>query len=350
LREHFERAGTTVLLILEHDLLSPEAPDRSAEGVVHGIVRLYQHAPDYGRPRRRLRVHKLRGVDYREGFHDMELRTGGIVVYPRLVAIDHEDSRIDGEVGTGVPGLDAMMGGGLDRGSSLLITGPAGAGKSTLSTACAVAAARRNECAVLYLFDETQRSFDLRSRRLALGVHDDEVAPFLRVVQRDPAEISPGEFAHDVRRAVEDDDVRLVVIDSLNGYLSAMPDERNLALHLHELFNYLALRNVVTILTLNQHGAPGNRIETPVEISYLADSVLQLRYFEAMGAVRRAASVVKRRCGRHEVTIREMEIAPGAIRFGEALSEFQGVLTGQPQYTGAAGGLAPVRPPPRPEA
>ncbi|HEX4885258.1 MAG TPA: ATPase domain-containing protein [Casimicrobiaceae bacterium] len=344
LREHFERAGVTVLLILEQDVLGAAAADPAAEGIVHGIFGIYQTAPDYGRPRRRMRILKLRGLNYREGFHDLALNTGGIVVFPRLVASDHAQPSDAPPASTGLEALDAMLGGGLDRGASLLITGPAGTGKSTLASQFAVAAARRGERAALYLFDETLRAFDARSDGLRLGVDAPEVRDLVRVVQVDPAEVSPGEFAHNVRRAVEEDGCTLVTLDSLNGYLSAMPDERHLALHMHELLTYLSLRRVVTILTVNQTGFSAGAVESPVEVSYLADTVLALRYFEADGAVRRAASVVKRRCGGHEFTIRDMEIAPGGVRFGHPLSEFRGVLTGQPEYTGAPGQLQPARP------
>ena len=346
LRETFERAGTTVLLILEQEIGAVPQSDPAAEGVVHGILCLYQQAPDYGRPRRRLRIHKMRGVGYREGFHDIALRRGGVVVYPRLVATDHSQDEAFETVSSGIAGLDAMLGGGLDRGASLLVAGPAGTGKSTLCAHVAAAAAARGERSIVYLFDETLRSFDARNDGLALGLRSPPARDLVRVVRVDPAELSPGEFAHVVRHAVEDDGVRLVVLDSLNGYLSAMPDERHLALHMHELLTYLSLRNVVTLLTLNQHGLASGPVESPVEISYLADTVLVLRYFETGGAVHRAAAVIKRRCGQHEFTTRDMTIGRGGVRFGQPLSSLRGLLSGQAVFTGSPADLQDTRPPP----
>jgi circadian clock protein KaiC len=333
LREHFASMGATVLLIQEHGLEAPSDP--AGEGVVHGIVALYQYAPDYGKPRRRLRVHKLRGLNYREGFHDVAIRTGGLVVYPRLVATDHAVPPNDQDrVGSGVPELDQMLGGGLDRGVSLLIMGPSGAGKSTVCTQYSIAAAARGERVAAYLFDETRRAYFMRAKGLGMDVATPLDKGLLDVVQVDPAEFSPGEFAHMVRNAVERQGVQMVVLDSLNGYLSGMPDEKHLALHMHELLTYLSMRNVVTLLTLNQHGALVDMPSTPVDVSYLADAALLIRYFEAGGAVRRAISVVKRRSGPHEVLIREMEIASPGLKLGQALTQFRGVLTGQPDWAG----------------
>jgi circadian clock protein KaiC len=332
LREHLARLDATVLLIQEQGLEAPSDP--AAEGVVHGIIGLYQHAPEYGRPRRRLRVHKLRGLNYREGFHDVVLRTGGLAVFPRLIAAEHALPPDRGIMSSGLTSLDNMLGGGLDRGTSLIIIGPSGAGKSTLSTQFACAAAARGERCTYYLFDETERAFRARAESLQMPLQRSNGAGGVEVRQIDPAEFSPGEFAHDARSAVEDRDTRLIVIDSINGFLTGMPDESHLPMHLHELLTYLALRNVVTILTLNQHGLVNTDAHAPVEVSYLADSTLLIRYFEAAGAVRRAASVLKRRFGAHEVLIRELKIGPPGIHLGQPLSDFRGVLTGQPDYTG----------------
>lgn len=332
LREHFARMGATVLLIQEHGLELPSDP--AGEGVVHGIIGLYQNAPDYGKPRRRLRVHKLRGVDYREGFHDVSIKTGGLVVYPRLSASEHALPEDRSEITSGIAGLDQMLGGGLDRGSSLLVMGPSGAGKSTLCSQFAVASALRGEKAVIYLFDETLRAFLARAHGLGMALRQQIDAGMVDIVQVNPAEFSPGEFAHMVRAAVEDQQARVVAIDSLNGYLSGMPDESHLAMHMHELLTYLALRNVVTLLTMNQQGLLGETQSLPADVSYLADAALLLRYFEAVGAVRRAVSVVKRRCGPHEVLIRELTIASPGVHVGATLHEFRGVLTGQPDWIG----------------
>ncbi|HYF18306.1 MAG TPA: ATPase domain-containing protein [Ramlibacter sp.] len=332
LREHFARMGATVLLIQEQGLESPSDP--AGEGVVHGILALYQHAPDYGRPRRRLRVHKMRGLNFREGFHDISLQRGGLVVFPRLVAGEHAVADVSQEVSSGVPQLDHMLGGGADRGSSLLVMGPSGAGKSTICSQYARASADRGEKVAVYLFDETRRAFLARTDGMQMGVRAAVEAGYVDVVQVNPAEFSPGEFAHTVRRAVEAQGARLVVIDSLNGYLAGMPEEKHLAMHMHELLTYLSLRNVLTLVTLNQHGLVGDTPSTPVDVSYLADSAVLIRYFEATGAVRRAVSVVKRRWGAHEVLIREMTLGQGGVRVGEPLTSFRGVLTGQPDWTG----------------
>jgi circadian clock protein KaiC len=329
LREHFARIGATVLLIQEHGLELPSDP--AGEGVVHGIIGLYQNAPDYGKPRRRLRVHKLRGVDYREGFHDVSLRTGGLEVYPRLSASQHALPESREVITCGVPELDRTLGGGLNRGSSLLVVGPSGTGKSTLCTQFAVASARRGERAVVYLFDETRRAYIARADGLETGLREAIAAGQVTVVQTNPAEFSPGEFAHMVRMEVEQRGAALVAIDSLNGYLAAMPDESHLAMHMHELLTYLALRNVVTLLTMNQQGLIGENANSPVDVSYLADAAILLRYFEDGGKLRRALSVLKRRCGPHEDLIRELTIAPPGVQLGGALHHLRGVLTGQPE-------------------
>lgn len=328
LREHFARMGATVLLIQEHGLELPSDP--AGEGVVHGIIGLYQNAPDYGKPRRRLRVHKLRGVDYREGFHDVALRTGGLVVYPRLMAGEHAVPELREQVACGIPELDHMLGGGIDRGSSLLTVGASGAGKSTLCAQFAVEAARCGDNAVVYLFDETLRAYLARAQGLDMGMREALAAGKVRIVQVNPAEFSPGEFAHMVRADVEEGGARLVVIDSLNGYMAGMPEESHLAMHMHELLTYLALRNVVTLLTMNQQGMIGETHSTRVDVSYLADAAILLRYFEDAGTLRRALSVLKRRSGPHEDLIRELRIAPPGICIGPALHHLRGVLTGQP--------------------
>ncbi|QEL17737.1 ATPase domain-containing protein [Limnoglobus roseus] len=339
LREYFVRRKCTVLLIQERTS-EDSYRDPSAEGVVQGVLALYQASPDFGRQRRRLRVHKLRGVAFREGFHDVSILTGGMHVYPRLIAADHAEAPKDEEVSTGLPEFDAMLGGGIDRGASILIMGPAGVGKSTISSQLSVSTVKRGESVAVFLFDETERAYVSRGEGLGMGVKELIEGGRLKVRQVDPAEFTPGEFAHTVRREVEKNDVRLVVIDSLNGYLNGMPDERHLSMHLHELLTYLSYQNVVTVLTMNQHGFMGDSVVAPVDVSYLADAALLLRYFEAEGAVRRAASVMKRRCGPHEVHIREMTITNKGVQIGRVLTEFRGVLTGQPDFTGQSSGLS----------
>jgi circadian clock protein KaiC len=318
--------------------------DIQAEALTHGYLTLHQDSPEYGGQRRRLRVHKMRGIPFRDGYHDFSIETGGIRVYPRLVASDFADEMLDEEsVSSGLAALDALLTGGLDRGSSLLLMGPAGVGKSTVATQYAVAAAERGEKVAVFIFDETIRAFRSRSEKLGWRIREHIDAGRIRLRQIDSAEFSPGQFTHTVMRAVKDDGVGIVVIDSLSGYLSAMPEDRFLTTHIHELLTYLSHRNAVTILTLAQHGVVGERVQSPVDLSYLADSVLLMRYFEAFGAVRRALSVVKKRSGAHEVFIREMQIGPVGLTVGEPLTEFHGVLSGRPEYSGEASELSRER-------
>ncbi len=329
LREHFAALGSTVLLIQEAG--AETGSDSAGEGVVHGIISLYQHAPDYGKQRRRIRVHKMRGVAYREGFHDMAIQTGGVVVFPRLVANEHDVPAEQGTLSSGIDELDGMLGGGVDQGGSLLVTGPSGVGKSTLCMQFANRVAASGGRAAIYMFDETRRAFLARADALSMPSRELERSGRLLVRQVDPAEFAPGEFSHLIRRAVEEDGVSTVVIDSLNGYLTAMPDEKHLAMHMHELLSYLSNRNVATLLTLNQQGVVGEPNNTPVDVTYLTDSAVLMRYFEADGEIRRAISVVKRRVGEHETTIREMRIQPPGVSVGEVLRGLKGVLTGLPE-------------------
>lgn len=328
LREHFSQIGATVLLIQEAGIEA--GSDTAGEGVVHGIITLYQHSPDYGKQRRRLQVHKMRGVPVREGFHDLSIETGGLVVYPRLVANEHDSPAPGGLAGSGSAELDRMLGGGMDLGASMLVTGPSGIGKSTLCMQFLNEAARTGARSAVFLFDETRRAFLARSDALGMATrgHIDEGRIALR--QIDPAEFSPGEFAHLIRRKVEEGGVSMVVIDSLNGYLTAMPDEKHLAMHMHELLSYLSNRGVATLLTLNQQGIVGESA-TPLDVTYLADVAILMRYFESDGEIQRAVSVVKRRVGAHDATIREMSIAPPGVLIGQPLKEYRGVLSGLPE-------------------
>jgi circadian clock protein KaiC len=344
LRDFFSTHGCTVLLMQE--LTRGLAGDIQAEALTHGYMTLHQESPEYGGQRRRLRVHKMRGIPFRDGYHDFAIRTGGIEVYPRLIAADHFEEVEDEIASTGVARLDELLGGGLERGSSMLILGPAGVGKSTLSAQLAAAAAMRGEKTLLFMFDETTRAFRSRCRKLGMKVDDAIKGELLTLRHVDSAEFSPGEFARLVMEAVDRDQVKLIVVDSLSGYLSAMPEERFLATHIHELLTYLTYRNVVTVLTLAQHGVLGEHVQSPVDLSYLADTVLLVRYFEAFGAIRRALSVVKKRSGPHEVLVREMTIAaPQGIRIGEPLDGFQGILAGRPSFAGSEGELSTARAP-----
>ena len=324
LKRLFDELRCTVMVL---DDQSAQHGDLQLQSISHGALRLEHRAGDYGVGQRRLRVLKLRGVAYREGFHDFRIRTGGLIAFPRLVAAEHETSFQPGQVVSGVPELDAILGGGLDRGTATLIMGPAGAGKSLLAMQYAVGAAHRGERAAVYLFEEGTQSFVARAAGLAMNPHEYIERNLLTVRQIDPVELTPSEFVHRVRESVERDHARVVIIDSLNGYLAAMPDERALALNLRELIRYLSQQGVLTLLVVAEHGITGDGLKAPVDVSYLADTVLVLRYFEVGGDVRRALSVLKRRNGPHEHTINELRIGPG-IKVGTPLKEFQGVLAG----------------------
>jgi circadian clock protein KaiC len=336
LREFFNEHNCTVLLMQE--LTRGTAGDLQAEALVHGYLTLHQYAPEYGGQRRRLRVHKMRGMAFRDGFHDFSIQPGGIEVYPRLVAAEHLDDHAEEPIPSGVPQLDALLGGGADRGSSMLLMGAAGVGKSTLATQYAVAGARRGEKAAVFIFDETVRTFRARSEKLGFPIRELQADGALTLRQIDSAEVSAGQFTKMVMQAV-DGGARTIVIDSLSGYLSTMPEERFLVAHLHELLTTLSHRNVLTILTLAQHGLVGQQVAAPIDVSYLSDTVLLIRYFEAFGEIRRAISVVKKRSGAHEVTVRELRIDVGGIFIGEPVTSFEGVLSGVPRFRGDAGQL-----------
>lgn len=330
LKQYFAGRRCTVLLL---DDRTATVGDLQVQSIAHGVVELEHLALEYGAERRRLRVIKLRGSKYRGGYHDFKIETGGIEVYPRLVAAEHGQAFTREAVTSGVPELDALLGGGLDRGTSTLMLGPAGSGKSSIAAQFVAAAAARGEHAASFLFDEGLHNYLTRATGLGNEMREQVESGQLTVQQIDPAELSPGEFANYVRRAVERDGARVVVIDSLNGYLQAMPDERFLTVQMHELLTYLNQQGVVTILVMAQHGFMGSNMKTPVDVSYLADTVLMLRFFEAGGAVRRAVSVIKKRTGYHENTIREMRMsADDGITVGKPLSDLHGVLTGVPTY------------------
>lgn len=327
LKQFFAGRRSTVLLL--DDRTSNDA-DLQVQSIAHGVLMLEQLELDYGAERRRLRVAKLRGSRFRGGFHDFAIRTGGLEVFPRLVAADRRGEFTPEPVASGVTALDALLGGGLDRGTSTLVLGPAGCGKSSLAAHFAAAMAARGERAAAFIFDEGVNTYLSRAAGLGTNLREQVEAGRLTVQQVDPAELSPGEFAHAVCSSVERDGARLVIIDSLNGYLQAMPDERFLTSQMHELLTYLNQQGVVTLLVMAQHGFMGS-MSSPVDVSYLADTVVLLRYFEAAGAIRRAISVVKKRTGRHEDTIRELRLsATHGVEVGEPLTAFRGVLTGVP--------------------
>jgi circadian clock protein KaiC len=315
------------------DDLTTEAQDRTVHSVAHGVVRLEELAPSYGAERRRLRVVKYRGQRYRGGFHDFAIETGGVQVFPRLVAGEHRGDFTRAQLGSGIAALDRVLGGGVERGSGTLIIGPAGAGKSLLGLQFASAAVARGERAALFIFDEEIGLLMDRALGMGLDLATMQASGGLLIEQVDAAELSPGEFAHRVRTAVDERGIGTVVIDSLNGYQAAMPEERDLILHFHELLLYLNRRGTSTFVPIAQHGLVGD-MKSPVDVTYLADTVVLLRYFEAQGRVRRAISVIKKRTGAHEDTIREFRIGVGGIVIGEPLAAFQGVLRGVPVYTG----------------
>ncbi|HUB79190.1 MAG TPA: ATPase domain-containing protein [Bryobacteraceae bacterium] len=330
LKHFFSTRSCTVMLL---DDLTGEADDQQLRTLAHGVLKMEMKPLEYGLTRRRLRVVKLRGSAFREGYHDYRIVTGGVRVFPRLVSAEHRDDFEARFVSCGMDGMDALWGGGLDRGTSTLILGPAGVGKSSLAMAYASAAVREGSAHV-FLFDEGVGPAIRRATGLGLNAQALCDAGKLSVEQIDPAELSPGEFTHRVRQKVEDGSAKLVIIDSLNGLLAAMPGEDFLVLHMHELLSYLSRKGVTSILVLAQTGIMGSGMASPVDLSYLADNILMLRYFEAGGEVRKAVSVVKRRGGKHESTIRELDFRESRIRLGNPLSEFRGVLTGVPTYLG----------------
>jgi circadian clock protein KaiC len=335
LKHFFTSRACTVLML---DDMSSQGEDIQLHSIAHGVVLLEQIAVEYGGERRRLRVVKMRGMAFRGGYHDFTLKTGGLEIYPRLVAAEHPGASAGGAVSSGNAGLDAMVGGGLERGTSALLLGAAGVGKSSLALAYAVAAAGRGERVVIYTFDEGRGTMVARAASLGLPLQAALDTGLVSVRQVDPAELSPGEFASLVRAAVEVDGARMVVIDSLNGYLNAMPDERFLVLQMHELLSYLNQAGVLSILVLGQHGLLG-QMKSPIDVSYLSDTVLVLRYFEFEGTVRRALSVVKKRSGDHEHTIREFRLSQRGLAVGPPLRDFSGVFTGTPHYTGTSSPL-----------
>jgi circadian clock protein KaiC len=326
LKQFFARRSTTVLFL---DDRTSEIQDIQLQSVPHGVVELQRHTPLYGAARRRLQLVKIRGLNFKDGYHDFNILTGGIVVYPRLIAADHRVLVRHEQITSGLAPLDEMLGGGLDRGTSTVIMGPAGAGKSALSTQYAVAAARRGEKAALFIFEETISTLMHRSSSLGFPLEEFVENGLITITPIDPAQLQPGEFAHLVRNAVEEDDVRLLVIDSLNGFLNAVPEERFLLLHLHELLNYLGQHGVATVLVFAQHGLIGT-MQSTVDVSYLADCVILLRYFENRGKIHKAISIMKKRSGPHETAIRSYAMDPKGLHIGEALERFHGVLTGVP--------------------
>ena len=330
LKHYFARSGATVLML---DDLSSEANDRTMHSVAHGVIRLEELSPEYGAERRRLRVIKYRGQSYRGGNHDFVIDTGGVRVFPRLVSSEHRRTFKREVVPSESAELNALLGGGVERGSSTLILGPAGTGKSLLALNFVVGAINRGEQAAVFVFDEELGLLFERAKGLGIDLQAMVYSERLLIEQVDAAELTPGELSERVRYCVEDSGARTVVIDSLNGYQAAMPEEQSLILHMHELLQYLNRKGASTFLTVAQHGLVGD-MKSPVDVTYLADTVILLRYFEARGRVRRAISVIKKRTSAHEDTIREYRIGSRGITLGEPLMNFQGVLRGVPELVG----------------
>jgi len=335
IKHYFARYDATVILL---DDLTTEALDKTVHSVAHGVIRLEELTPAYGAERRRLRVVKYRGQKYRGGYHDFNIMADGIHVFPRLVAAEHRSGYVSTPLSSDIPELDALLGGGIDSGSSTLILGPAGTGKSLISMVFAAAAVARGEKVALFIFDEELGLLFERMKKVGIDLKALQQTGNLLVEQVDAAELSPGEFSHRVRRSVDEKQIRTVVIDSLNGYQAAMPEENALVLHMHELLLYLNRQGASTFMTVAQHGLVGD-MRAPVDITYLADTVILLRYFEALGKVRRAISIIKKRTGTHESTIREYRISGAGMKIGAPLEAFQGVLRGVPRYFGESNPL-----------
>jgi circadian clock protein KaiC len=331
LKQIFSKRSCTVLFL---DDLTAAPRDLQVQSIVHGVIQLQKLHPEFGDERRRLSIVKLRGVQFIGGNHDYVIRKGGLKVFPRMIASEHMGNfPRETPISSGIPHLDSLLGGGLDPGTSSLFMGPAGTGKSTLAIQFAYAAAERGEKAAIFAFEESLQTMLARTAALGMDLQKHIKSGLLHIQKVDPAELSPGEFADLIRTRVLREDLKVISIDSLNGYLHAMPQEEFLTLQLHELLAFLGNQGVVTLLVLAQQGMMG-MMQTPVDLTYLADTVIVTRYFEAVGSVRKAVSVIKKRAGLHETTIRELNIQKGGIVVGEPLTNFQGVLTGVPALIG----------------
>lgn len=326
-------AGRKCTVLVLDDCTALES-EQQLQSIAHGVLRMEREGREYGTTRRQMHIVKMRGVQFQDGRHDFVIQTGGLELYPRLSASGTPSTPSDGSAESGSSQLDALLGGGLDRGSSTLLLGPAGCGKTTLCSHYLLTALKRGEHVACYLFEESRETFLRRSAGFGMDFEPYLVSGNLELVTIDIVALSPGEFSARVRRAVEENQAAFVVIDSLNGYLNGMPSERFLLIHMHELLAYLGQKGVVTLLTIAQHGMLGSLMHTPIDASFLADTVILLRFFEAAGMVRQAISVVKRRRGAHERTLRELKIGSTGIQVGEVLHDFDGVLTGVPRFRG----------------
>jgi len=331
LKQFFAGRKCTVLVL---DDCTTGDSEQQLQSIAHGVLRMDRAPREYGSTRRQIQVVKMRGVAFQDGQHDFVIRSGGLEIYPRLSAGGGAAVEDTGSAESGSPQMDALLGGGLDRGSSTLLIGPAGCGKTTLCSQYLMAALQRDENVACYQFEENRQTFLHRSSGYGMDFEPYIASGRFDLIQVDVADLSPGEFSSRVRNAVEERKASFIVIDSLNGYLNGMPNERFLLIHIRELLAYLAQKGVVTLMTLAQHGMLGSSMQSPVDVSFLADTVILLRFFEATGQVRQAISVVKKRRGAHERTLREMKIGSSGAQIGEVLEQFEGVLTGVPRFRG----------------
>lgn len=330
LKQYFAKQNCTVLML---DDLTTSPKDLQVQSIVHGVISLQKLHPEFGNERRRLNIVKLRGIEYMGGFHDYLIKKGGVEIFPRMISAQHVTKPSNQRFGSGIKELDHLLGGGLDGGTSTLFLGPAGTGKSTLAIQYAYAAAERGEKAIVFAFEESLNTLLSRTKSIGMDIQKHLDAGTMKISKIDPAQLSPGEFADQIRTAVLKDKFKVVSIDSLNGYLHAMPQEQFLTLQLHELLAFLASQGVATLLVLAQQGMMGHMMNTPIDLTYLADTVVITRYFENSGTVRKAVSVIKQRSGVHESTIRELTFTPKGLVVGRPLTEFRGVLTGVPEFT-----------------
>ncbi len=330
LKQALSKRKSTVFFL--DDLTSP-SQDLQVQSIAHGVIRLTRLHHEFGGERRQVRILKMRGVKFVSGHHDFEINTGGVEVYPRMISSQHEETIKPGHLESGVKELDLLLGDGLDRGTTNLFLGPAGSGKSTMSLLFALSAVQKGEKVAFFSFDETIANMTRRCSAIGLEVEKAMKSGLFRIQKVDPAELSPGAFSGLLQKLVTNEDISVVVIDSLNGYIQAMPQEQFLTLQLHELFTYLNNHGIVTLMTLAQHGMVGS-MQAPIDLTYLADTVILTRFFEANGAVKKAISVIKKRTGAHEDTIREFSVGKNGVIVGHALTQFQGILTGVPRYSG----------------
>lgn len=335
LKQFFSGRRCTALLL---DDLTSESHELQVHSITHGVIVLEREVREYGAERRRILITKMRGAEFRGGYHDFIIQKGGLEVFPRLMVPCSTECQMGERVSSNIPGLDSLLGGGVERGTSMLMVGPAGVGKSSLSTQYAFAAAERGEVAAIYTFDEGRNTLVERATGLRMDIRSRLNDPNFTIEQVNAAELSPGQFAHRVRQRVDGCHKGVIVIDSLNSYLNAMPAEQFLIMQMHELLAYLNQQGMLSILVLAQQGLIGN-MQSPVDLSYLTDTIVLLRYFEFEGAVRKAISVTKKRSGIHEETIRQFCLDSRGISVGPALADFHGVLTGVPTYLGGAGSL-----------